>query len=76
VRFFTPVRITVEVARLIPRPRREVLRDLSFWLRLRKDVKREIEMMVRMGKTMEMRMKSRRLSFAGRRGWERVMSKT
>jgi hypothetical protein len=34
VRFFTPVKITVEVARLTPSPSREALRYWSFWVRV------------------------------------------
>ena len=33
VRFLTPMQITIEVARLTPRPRREALREWSFWTR-------------------------------------------
>lgn len=34
MRFFTPVKITVEVARLTPSPSREALRYWSFWVRI------------------------------------------
>ena len=60
VRFFTPVKITVEVAKLTPRPSREALR---FWIRRWRGAKKEMEIIIiKTGKMIERRMRSGRLS--------------